>query len=178
LDFVNPSNNGIQTVNAGKATIKGIETEIIAVPLPGLQINVNHTYLEANQDGDVINPFDGTALSDTSLPLTPRNKYDVNAEYTFTPLSIGALSTRIGYSWTDEQTSNGGPGTANDPRPSYGLLDARITLADIAVSSKSKLSASAWVKNLENKEYVIYRFLNADIYGETRSYGVDLTFRY
>ena len=64
--------------------------------------------------------------------------------------------------------------------PKYGLLDARLTLSEIP-AGKLDLRLSAWGRNLTNKEYLVFegavglpdRF--GALFGEPRSYGLDLT---
>ena len=64
--------------------------------------------------------------------------------------------------------------------PSYGLLDARLTLSDIPAGPVN-LRLSAWGRNLTNKDYLVFegavglsdRF--GALFGEPRSYGLDLT---
>jgi iron complex outermembrane receptor protein len=178
LDFIEPISTLVSTVNAGEATIQGIELEVDAVPIDGLQLGFNYTYMDARQRGDVINPFTQQPLTNLSLPLTPHNKYNVSAEYTVPPFTFGTLSAHVDYSWDDKQTTNGGSGTSEDPRPSYDLLNARLELSRISLDRFGKLAVALWGKNLENKNYVIYRIYGADIYGEPRSYGIDLTYQF
>ena len=65
----------------------------------------------------------------------------------------------------------------------YGLLNGRITLSNIPALNGS-FKISLWGKNLEDKEYVIdsvTSFAHADravLFGEPRSYGLDLSYEY
>lgn len=177
LDFIDPLTNLVSTVNGSRATIEGAELEVTVVPIERLEINFDYAYMEARKSGTITDPFTQLPLSGTSLPFTPHNKYNIDAAYTLPPTAFGSLSARVGYSWNDEQTSNGGPGTEKDPRPSFGLLDARIELREIPLDRYGNLTIGLWGKNLDNKEYVIYRLYGADIYGEPRSYGVDFNYK-
>ena len=177
LDFIDPLTNLVSTVNGSEATIKGVELEITAVPIERLEIALDYAYMDAQQKGTAIDPFTQLPLEGTSMPFTPHNKYNISTAYTLPPFAFGSLSARVGYSWNDEQTSNGGPNTDKDRRPSFGLLDARIALSEIPLDRYGNLTIALWGKNLEDKEYVVYRLYGADIYGEPRSYGIDLNYK-
>jgi iron complex outermembrane receptor protein len=177
IDFIDPLTNMVNTVNGSEATIKGLELEVTAVPIERWEITADYAYMDAQQKGDVIDPQTQLPLQGISMPFTPHNKYNLSTTYTLPPFTFGSLSGRVGYSWNDEQTSNGGPNTDKDRRPSFGLLDARIALSQIPLDRYGNLTIAVWGKNLEDKEYVVYRLYGADIYGEPRSYGIDLNYK-
>src|SRR5690606_7625981 len=120
-------------------------------------------------------PFTGQTLVGTSMPHTPNNKYNMYIRYAFAALALGNLSAEVDYSWHDEQTSNGGPGSTDRPRQHFGLVGARLTLSEIPVGT-GNLNISLWGKNLEDTEYQLFALSGADVYGEPRSYGLDLTY--
>ncbi len=176
LDFVSPIDFSTSTINASDATIDGIELEFALTPVDGLKMGVDYSYLDANREGEVIDPFTQLPLEGTSLPHTPRHKYNANIGYTFIPSKYGTFAAETNYSWHDEQTSNGGPGTADRPRDDFGLLDARLSLYQIPTNF-GELSVALWGKNLENKEYQLFSLAGAHVYGEPRSYGIDFIFK-
>ena len=65
----------------------------------------------------------------------------------------------------------------------YGLLDGRLTLADVPLGS-GRLAFALWGKNLADKEWVAdsigsFRGFAADrlaAYGEPRTYGLTVTY--
>lgn len=178
LDFIEPLTNAVNTINAAEAEIRGAEMELFWLPLSSLSLSLNYAYMDAQLKGDAINPFTGLALQGISLPHTPRHKVNTALEYTFPQFEWGTLSAWLAYSWEDEQTTNGGPNTADDPRPEIGLVDARLTLADIPTGSTAQLSLALWGKNLLDEEQKIFTLYGADIYGQPRSFGVEMNFRY
>ncbi len=184
LDFVDPiqaggAGGGIATVNAGQATFRGVEGDFEFIPVDGLTLTANFSYLDAAREGGttVANPFGGPPLAGLSLPNAPRWKYDLGMEYAFPPFAFGSLSALVGYSYRGSETSNGGPGTAGDVRPGYGLVNARITLSDIAFA-RGSLAVSMWANNLTDENYQYYHNFGAIIFGEPRSFGANLTYRY
>lgn len=65
----------------------------------------------------------------------------------------------------------------------YGLLNARLTLSEISAGS-GNVKVALWVKNIEDEQYVVdsvVSFAHADravLFGEPRSYGLDITYDY
>jgi iron complex outermembrane receptor protein len=185
LDFVDPlraggAGGGIATVNAGKADFRGVEGDFELMPVDGLTLTANFAYMDAAWAGGsntIANPFGGPPLVGVSLPNAPRWKYDLGAEYALPPFSFGTLSALIGYSYRGSETSNGGPGTSGDVRPSYGLVNARVTLSDIGFA-RGNLAVSMWANNLTDEHFQLYHNFGAIIFGEPRSFGANLTYRY
>jgi iron complex outermembrane recepter protein len=178
LDFLNPADFSTNTFNGNGATVKGAELEISVVPVTGLSLMLDYAYMDASQEGDVINPFSQLAIDGTNLPYTPRHKYNIRAEYNFNYVSFGELTANLDYSWDDEQTLTGGASSNTQFRDSFGLLNARLSLSEISIGGDSTFSLSVWVKNLENKSYVLYRVSDTVSYGELRSYGLDFSVQF
>jgi iron complex outermembrane recepter protein len=163
-----------QVLNAGKASIKGIEIELLVQPIDDLSLNLNYSYLSADlQKVDVVagSVFDrnantaspyapGDNISDLFvLPHVPKNSFDLSADYTFLHFDSGSASAVLNYRWQDKSyfVAAGGPlvpGRDFDAQGAYGLLNGRITLAlDLPRGDHAKISL--WGKNLANKKYVL-----------------------
>lgn len=192
--FVPSISGGSETVvsNAGKATIKGIELEITAVPIEGLTLDVNYGYLETKYDQYLFaspatnfQPID--VSSSAHFPEASKQSLSAGVQYEFTPFSWGTLTARIdavynsGYKHDtldtefDKYTESG----------AFTLVNGRITLGEIA-AAQGALEFSLWGKNLLDKEYRSYGigsfgaplgFAGA-VYNEPRSVGLDVTYRY
>jgi iron complex outermembrane receptor protein len=75
-----------------------------------------------------------------------------------------------------------------DTGDSYNLFNARLSLKDIPVGAGHTLTASLWAKNLTDEEYRSFEMRwfdnvgpgSADIvqYGEPRTIGADVTFKF
>jgi len=161
-----------QVYNVGKATIRGLEVELLVSPIEDLTLGASYAYLDASFERvDVIpgsffdpaaNPQSPYVIGDNIknefvLPHAPTNSLDLNADYTFFHIGEGALSAFIDYRWQGRQYSvaNAGPAVAGRDLVqirSYGLLDARLTFAT-DLSGGGRTSVSLWGKNLTNKEY-------------------------
>ena len=177
LDFIDPATQQVYTLNAGEATFDGVEGEFEFLPTDALRLSADVTYMYARQSGEIINPFTQTPVFGTSLPNAPKWKYNANIQYTFPPSSVGTFSMLVGYSFRDEETSNGGPGSAGDPRPSYDLVNARLALSDISLG-RGRLSLALWGNNLADDEYQYYHTFGAAIIGQPRSYGINMVYNY
>jgi iron complex outermembrane receptor protein len=173
-----PTNIALTDVlNAGKAKIQGIEAQLSARPIPALTFNLNYAYLDAHYDE--IKNAAGVNVADTyAFIQAPQHSLDVNAEYRFPETRFGQPMLFVDYGWQAKKFAS-----SADPRyivPAFGLLNARLTLADIPSPSGS-LRASLWAKNLTDKTYYAAHFnagVPAAIYGEPRTFGIDLTYQY
>lgn len=157
------------TENLGEARFRGVEGEIELMPLDGLKLTADYSYLDARivEVGSA-----GVFTTPPVLSNAPKWKYNLGAEYTFAPFGFGTLSALAGYSYQDEQYSGGA-----DLTPGYGLYNARLTLADLALG-RGKVAISLWGNNLSDEHYTYFKNVSAVIYGEPRSYGVNATFSY
>ena len=138
------------TQNAAKATARGVELELLAMPISGLTLSTNVGYLDAEMqefrnavvDGEIAD------VSGNELPYAPRWSASAAAEY---ETALGAWPdamgfARIEYSFRDRQYDE----IANrerDELPSYSLwnLSAGIT--------KGSWRVAAYVENLFESEY-------------------------
>jgi iron complex outermembrane receptor protein len=149
------------TKNLGRATYQGIETDLAVVPFDGLTLTANYSYLNAS-----------TASPLTPLPFAPHAQYNLGAEYRFGAVGPGVLTGIVGWSWIGRENAGGGT------IPGYGLLNARLTLAEIPVGD-GKLSVSLWSKNLTDRHYIyVNSGAGAIAFGEPRSFGANLTYAY
>ncbi|WP_150295247.1 TonB-dependent receptor [Sphingobium estronivorans] len=167
----------IDVVNAAKASIKGVEAEVTVLVAKGLTVNGSYGYIKPKYD--FVKSLTGTDV--TSLyrfPNAPKQSYAVSASYKSEPTVVGTFQADVNYSWRARYF-----GLASNPNvigQSYGLLGGRIGLRD--VGGLTGLSAMVWGRNLTNKAYEpnIFAIGNVQLasFGEPRSYGVDLSYRF
>jgi len=166
--------------NAATAEIWGIETELHARPLRGLEIAGTLTFTDAKYL-EYRDPRTGADLSQTEFPNLSRWQYSIFAQYT-TPLqNLGDLKFNL--DWTHRSTFNLAPTGAHpttiSQRPGYGILNGRITLA-----TASGFDISLWTRNLANKRVITYVQSIASLgtsaggYNEPRTFGVTLSRRF
>jgi len=183
-------------VNAGSATTRGFELEMIAVPVEGLTLSLNYGFLDPEY-GELITGIDETSgavtdqAGEASFAYSPRHSYSFDARYEFAPMSIGELSFNINYAYTDDQTFTKLPSDTAlaevlvNGAGDYDLINARLSLANIPLLNNGELKASLWGKNLGNSEYFVHGTDQLDglgvmtaSFGETRSYGLDVTYQF
>ncbi|AHE55428.1 TonB-dependent receptor [Sphingomonas sanxanigenens] len=163
----------IRTNNAGKATIKGYETQLDARPFPGFAISAAYAYTHARFDR-----FDdgGVDRSGNTISRTPTHKLTVSPSYT---LGLGGeleLTAAADYRYESrifDDNSNQPP----EIRPHTHFVDARLILAGIA----DHWSLSLWGKNLTDERSRTFQsvFLGASFgtYNPPRTYGVTLAWK-
>jgi len=171
-----PTNARITDVlNAGKATVKGIEADLTLAPTRALRFSVNYGFLDARYD-EVIDAVGNDVAANFRFTNAPKHTLALDANYDLPALPIGTLSTNVNYTMQSDKFSGssitGGKFVIGD----YGLLNARLTLAEIPGLDGMRLAL--WGRNLTDNEYYIMQFnigRPGALFGEPRSYGVDLS---
>ncbi|SNS36633.1 iron complex outermembrane recepter protein [Sphingomonas laterariae] len=182
-----------QTINAGKADFKGVEVEVEALPFDGLRLNAAFGYVDRNfKELLAVDPADNIEKDYADIgkfSYSPSTTLNAGAQYSIEDVAGGTLSFRADYTYKSKVHYNVLPGAPFSPydadiaAPGYGLLDARIALADVAIGG-TEATFTLWGKNLTDK---VYRVSGIDFgslgfavntYGEPRSYGVDARFKF
>ncbi len=165
--------------NAGEATIKGLEIELIAQPIDSLQLSVNYGYLDPEYDEYIDGGVD--VSDDREFPYSPENTASVGAEWDITSLFGGQLIARADWNYVDDRVAYPEPGqNLHLQLDSYDVINARLTLADIPLGDQ-RLAVSLWGKNLADEEYRVngipfgYPFWTVSYYGDARTYGLEAT---
>ena len=185
--------------NAGEADVKGIEIELVMVPVENLQINASYGYLDAEYSEYMdecrltpsgANPCGGGVLpgdmydakNANAFPYSPENTGNIGIQYTL-PLFVGELVSRVDWTYTDSHVIYPDPYnnefTAID---SYELVDARISWEKLPVGQNAEFAVSAWGKNLGDEKYRVngieWGTHTTMLYGNPRTFGVDMTLRF
>jgi iron complex outermembrane receptor protein len=189
-----PSASGAETVvsNVGKATIKGLEVEVVAIPVEGLTVNLSYGFLDLKYDeylfSSAANNFQPVDVSGAAhFPTASEQSLSLGLQYDFIPFSWGALKARVdavynsGYKNDTLDTMYDQYTESN----AFTLVNGRLTLSEIE-AAQGTLEFSAWGKNMFDEEYRTYGigsfgaplgFAGA-VYNEPRSWGLDVTYRY
>lgn len=167
----------LDVINAGKARIRGIELDMQMRPTQSLSFSFNYGYLDAKYI-EILNANGGDITNNFVYITAPKHVVSTSGEYRFPRTSIGELSLVVDYGFQDKHFVQ-----PNDRRyitGDYGLLNARLNLTDIPVPV-GELRFSLWGKNLTGKDYYISHgnlFAPGALYGDPRTYGVDLSFSF
>lgn len=109
--------------NAGKASVDGVEVELAARPVRGLDLFANYAYTDAKYDS--LN-LEGEDYSGNQMILTPKHAFTVGGSYTVDMADGGALTLRSDLQYkskTQLDVSNNPALTAKYP----GVLNGSLT---------------------------------------------------
>lgn len=178
VDQVRSPSIFLDTVNAGEATMQGLEIEATAQLTRGLTANFSYGYLDAEYDKYVDNGVDKAKLGTVSVAYAPDYTYAAGLKYKSEPRSYGTFAVALDVHGTDGFYSGANPLTSWSDK--YTLWNARAQLTDIPLR-QGTLTVGAWGRNLADEEYTTLGSqlgLQSYMYGEPRTYGVDFVYSY
>lgn len=184
---------GSTVENAAEATVFGVEIEQEISPTDNLTFKFQYAYTDPEYDA-WMDPASGRDLSRTPFYFTPEHAFTATALYSY-PMqgNAGILDFGISASWQDDVWINSLNTIAEieyTPRDvrhaiqqeAYWLVNASMTWTDIMGSN---LSVSTYVKNLTNEEYSLGGIqlypsfgISTKVFGEPRTYGMQLRYRF
>ncbi|BFM18091.1 TonB-dependent receptor [Maricurvus nonylphenolicus] len=137
--------------NAAAAETQGLELELTYMPVQGLTLMANYTYLDADfQEGETTdvsgNPVD---LKGKVLTYAPENTFSVSANYEMA-IGAGTLNWFAMYNWQDDFYFDV-PNTQAEG--DYGLTSAKVTF----IPDGEAWDLALGVDNLTDEEYAVYR---------------------
>jgi iron complex outermembrane receptor protein len=158
--------------NAGDAKVSGVEAEITAIPVEGLQIDVSGSYL--HWDWKCVNPQvvdpngSGPCSSDPAvinlLSGTPigfiKQQAHAGIQYTVPLSGGGSVTPRIDVNYQGPQNGSNTAAAPGSPSALYGQV-ASFTVANAHLewrNAKNDLSARLEATNLFNKYYFYSKF--------------------
>lgn len=155
--------------NAGRATIKGLELEGAFVPVAGTTVRANYAWLDPRYD-QFIDTDPGTGQphdykNDRAFPHAPRNSFNVVIDSELARFAWGRVRALADYAYTSSiytypyQLDPAGPDfnpaaqVAADTRvKAYGLLNLRLSLAQIPLGSSAYGELALWCRNCANED--------------------------
>jgi iron complex outermembrane receptor protein len=157
--------------NAGDAKVKGVEIELVAVPVDSLQIDLSGSYL--NWDWKCVNPAvvgmaPGPCSSDPAvvdqLTSTPpgmvKSKWNGGIQYEFHLADGSSLTPRVDVLYQGSLGGSVVAAEAGSPSALYGQVDA-YTIANARLTwlnAKQDLNVALEVTNLTDKYYYLTKF--------------------
>lgn len=180
VGFVN-ENSIVETINAASARNYGLEVELQAKIARGLNFDAFATYLNAKfksfctgyyrdgmEDGGTVYgrcPTNSAlvSLKGNQLPNAPEFSFGAGLTYTVPLGEVGDLDLRAEMNWQDRvyftEFNN------------QDATQAAYALVNLSASFKSvdeHWSASAWVRNLTDKDVIANNIVSAPLYGSVR----------
>lgn len=176
---LNPATGFFDTVNAARNEVTGLELELNARPVEGLEVQSSlgfmHTKFKELSAGAIASGI----VFGNKLPLTPSFNGSLGVQYRW-PVFSGNLAVRSDYTYRSEVFfSADNLGFAR--QGGYGLLSARATYE----FAQGRLAVSAYGLNLGDKIYVtngqdVVSALGVafDSVGAPREWGVDIRYKF
>jgi iron complex outermembrane recepter protein len=178
VGFFSPENPvNAETINTDRpASIRGAEVDAAVSPTPRLKLSGSYAYTWVHIP-DQANPFTGELTR--LVPIySPRHAVSAALEYDVAAFDFGSLSVYADANYAGPQYS-----VINDTTRSRAslLVNSRVTLRDVRLSG-SRLSFAVWCKNLFDRRYELADFNSSIgeivIFGDPRSYGLDVTLNF
>lgn len=178
-------------LNVPKSRIWGIEGQLTAEPIDGLNVSIGATYLNSRVTGDYSQTPDGLGVYNASgftgnfkgsrLPYTPSFSANVDIQYS-APISSslkGFIGGTLVYTGKQNATFETDVLEADDfVIPSYTTLDLRAGIA----TEGDRVRVSVFGRNVTNKSYItgVSTFLDTLVRyrGRPATYGLSVQFQY
>ncbi|HQW09279.1 MAG TPA: TonB-dependent receptor [Steroidobacteraceae bacterium] len=186
--------------NAGKARTQGAELEAIWLATDALRLQLSYGYLDAKWIEFMEAPAPGQPItnvaSNRSFPHAPEHTVSLLADAKFARTAWGELRGMADYSYTSAffaypyQLTTVDPTratAANTEVEGYGLLNLRLTLADIPLGESGTGEFALWSRNVTDEQppvnFIDFGpgfFANYTLayYQEPRTYGATFTYRW
>ncbi len=183
--FVPGASAGTLIQNAGESHVWGAEFEAQAIVYEGLDLRLTYAFLAPEYDKYEEDNGFGTLVDvsdDREFVISPRNSFSVGAGYTLPPFSFGTLSVRADYTW-QSMVYFATKDFDENAQGNYGLLSARIALAEIPVpGDNGEVLFAIWGRNLTDEKYrnfgINWGSYAGNTYGKPRMYGAELTYTF
>ncbi|RXD07228.1 TonB-dependent receptor [Sphingomonas sp. UV9] len=144
--------NNLVTINApGITKIRGIEADLTVQPVTGLTLTAGYAYTYTKIPPVLI--ASTGVYQNFYIVFTPRNAANGSIDYT---MPIGDLDLKFHLDGNYSQATQTFDQFATKNDPAF-IANARVALANIPVSDANKVTISAWVRNLFDKQYVFRR---------------------
>lgn len=188
---------GSTIVNAGKATIWGLELESVAQVTGDLQLRLTYGFLQPRYDEFIDNnPMTGEpedVRKNRAFPLAPRHTAGAGIDWVLWRLRNGQLQASIDADYSDRYylypyalDRNASPSAAYNQGDERTLVNGRVSLAEFTLESGGTLEFALWGRNLLDKEYVATTLdlgpqlggINLNYYGDPRTMGAALILRW
>jgi iron complex outermembrane receptor protein len=190
------------TVNAGEASIWGIELEALAQLTDNISGYLNYGWIDPEYDEfEVRNPITDALVDiadDAVFAYRPQQTLSAGLGFESDPIGdLGlVLGARVDALYVDDvfwhafDVIPGPPDVPVTPfndrikEGGYTLFHSSITLSEIPVGERSHLKFTLWGRNLLDEKYrrsgIDFGALGfaGAVYGEPRTYGLTMTFEY
>ena len=162
-------------LNVGEMHNKGVELEITALPVKGLQIDWNASYSHARYSSLLLYSAEAKAVVDFkgNRPInTPPLSSMLSAQYTY---DFSGNKNKLSAFVRGEYRALGEyyfDFINGSSQPAYSLFNAKAGI------SNKRLELNFWARNVGDKKYVAYGSFGSFLLGSPRTYGTTLIARF
>ncbi|OCC23564.1 hypothetical protein MB02_10310 [Croceicoccus estronivorus] len=182
--------NGVSTIaNAGKARIRGVETELELIPVDGLSISGNMSYTDFQYRQYILGGVDVADIA--RPPFLSKWTGRVSVAYSGADFTSGAYpiaridanyrsKVQLGPLAVLDQNGDIAPVNKYNSAKGYVTVDGRVGLAGIRAGG-GEISVSVYGANIFNKDYTAYGANVAQMIRgieRGRTYGLEISFEY
>jgi len=186
--------------NAGEARTQGAEVEATWLPIEALRLQLSYGYLDAKWIEYMEAPAPGQPITNVannrSFPHAPENTISFLAEATFARTSWGNLRGLADYGYTSsfyaypyqlDTVDPTRPTAAHTRVEAYGLLNLKLSLADMPLGESGRGEFSLWGRNVTDEQPPVnfidfgpgfFAGYTLAYYQEPRTYGATFTYRW
>lgn len=195
-------------LNAGKAQMMGLELDGAFLVADGWKVQGSYGYLHGKYDVYMDYPYSAATaalagVSTTTLINTasnrvfnyaPRHTLSLNVDGRLAKTPWGTLRGMVDYTYTADfyaypsnkslTAPNAGAGTVAwiNKLPAIGLVNARLTLADVPIGGPGAASVSLWVRNLTDSKkltnLIDFSYFQNAAWTPPRTYGLNLNYKW
>ena len=166
--------------NEGEAEVTGIEFDIQARPMPGLDLSLAASFQEAEFTSTIpgSSPDAPFALDGQSIPNVPDFQIGASAQYRWLVSGAMEAAARLSYSYTDDRLTQPNDPAVNVPLDSYSLVNARLGLEN------DSWNVALFAKNLLDEEDAAIDGINSNqdpraiVTVRPRTIGLQLQYRF
>lgn len=161
------------------AGVQGGELELVAQPLPGLELQLGASFLDTEVD-EVRDLNTGNVLTDREMVLAPEFTLNGLVRYEWPIANGGAVSAQVDFNYQDDHFFD----ITNQPiaeEDGYVVWNARLAY----VFPQQRWQVALWGKNLADEEYRVYSFdftgpggFNQNFFAPPRWFGLTLSYDY
>lgn len=165
--------------NSASANIWGVEYELTAMLTENLSVNMSGGYLSAEYDeyfadlsaDGIENPTDNSFYD---ISWAPKLTLNLSANYTI-PVSYGSFTLNGSYNYSDEYFTSSLKTDDLYKKDAAGLINASLSFSDV----QDRYRVALYGKNLSNHEDInnvfgVGPFMDLGVYGQPRTYGVEI----
>ena len=148
----------VKLVNAGKATMEGVEFELTLLPAANWLVTVGGNYIDASYDTFMVQSRVGgpsdVDRSNEDFAFVPKTTFNARIQYSL-PTKLGDFVSSVSTYYRDSIFIGIGTGSADYSQAyldSYQTWDARISF--LPATFDERMEISFWGKNILDEEYV------------------------